>query len=329
MVWRWIAFTLSLCCVDGNATEPPHLSSAKMPASAKIQVGKTELDVELARTPLEQKRGLMFRQELSEGKGMLFEFPDETVRFFWMKNTLISLTIGYFNAKKVLAVAGAIFLIDATQRLKIVAVPAPRNAFGFQLPDERSFGVNRRLLVVLAAGGMPGHGVQSIRPGRSRRGAKPAITNAEISRQMIVHRQILGVVITHDFAGIGGGIFFRKVADEPAVAVAELLGDVAGFMPGVFFHSCRIETANFIFLAVILVEHFIRQAIDFFAAGLELQIAEHVIEGTILQHEHDDMIDLAQVVLNLFVKTDAGMKTIRHDELRLSFKLLDEKMPNG
>ena len=31
---------------------------------------------------------------------MLFIFPDEQPRSFWMKNTFVPLSIGYFNAKK-------------------------------------------------------------------------------------------------------------------------------------------------------------------------------------------------------------------------------------
>src|SRR4029078_13401323 len=38
-----------------------------------------------------QGRGLMFRRELPEGQGMLFDFGEEGVREFWMKNTYIPL----------------------------------------------------------------------------------------------------------------------------------------------------------------------------------------------------------------------------------------------
>jgi uncharacterized protein len=47
--------------------------------------------VELAVTNEERARGLMFRKQLAEGKGMLFDFkPDQEVSM-WMKNTYISL----------------------------------------------------------------------------------------------------------------------------------------------------------------------------------------------------------------------------------------------
>jgi uncharacterized membrane protein (UPF0127 family) len=39
----------------------------------------------------------MFRNSLGEDEGMLFIFNNEETRFFWMKNTLIDLSIAYFN----------------------------------------------------------------------------------------------------------------------------------------------------------------------------------------------------------------------------------------
>ena len=47
--------------------------------------------VELASTPQEQAMGLMFRRELPEGRGMLFDFHRDQPTSFWMKNTYIPL----------------------------------------------------------------------------------------------------------------------------------------------------------------------------------------------------------------------------------------------
>jgi uncharacterized protein len=47
--------------------------------------------VELASTPEEQAKGLMYRRQLPEGQGMLFDFHREQPTSFWMKNTYIPL----------------------------------------------------------------------------------------------------------------------------------------------------------------------------------------------------------------------------------------------
>lgn len=56
--------------------------------------------VELAATPEERNRGLMFRENLDLDKGMLFVFDKEGDYPFWMKNTLIPLDIIWINENK-------------------------------------------------------------------------------------------------------------------------------------------------------------------------------------------------------------------------------------
>ena len=53
--------------------------------------------VDLAQTQDEQALGLMFREEMADDAGMLFIFPVESMRAFWMKNTRIPLDIFYFD----------------------------------------------------------------------------------------------------------------------------------------------------------------------------------------------------------------------------------------
>lgn len=53
--------------------------------------------VELATTREKQALGLMFREQLPDDHGMLFIFPVEAMRSFWMKNTRIPLDIFYFD----------------------------------------------------------------------------------------------------------------------------------------------------------------------------------------------------------------------------------------
>ena len=54
-------------------------------------------EVEVADSPNEQERGLMFYESLEINKGMLFVFNKEANYPFWMKNTLIPLDIIWLN----------------------------------------------------------------------------------------------------------------------------------------------------------------------------------------------------------------------------------------
>ena len=58
------------------------------------------LDIEIADNDEERMRGLMDRQTLPGNAAMLFVFPNEEPRSFWMKNTYISLDIIYINSRK-------------------------------------------------------------------------------------------------------------------------------------------------------------------------------------------------------------------------------------
>ena len=53
--------------------------------------------VEVASTPRKRQEGLMYRQELRPGKGMLFIFEKPTHAKFWMKNTFIELDLIFAN----------------------------------------------------------------------------------------------------------------------------------------------------------------------------------------------------------------------------------------
>lgn len=56
------------------------------------------IDIEIADNEYETQTGLMYRSSMKDLQGMLFIFPDERPRSFYMKNTRIPLDIIYINA---------------------------------------------------------------------------------------------------------------------------------------------------------------------------------------------------------------------------------------
>ena len=64
-----------------------------------ISGGRTHsFTVEIAQTPEEQARGLMFRRSLAPNAGMLFPLDPPRQASFWMKNTLIPLDMIFIRA---------------------------------------------------------------------------------------------------------------------------------------------------------------------------------------------------------------------------------------
>ena len=67
-----------------------------------LRIGSTSVEAEVADEIDERTIGLMGRENLAEGKGMLFVFREPQAMGFWMKNTLIPLSIAYINAAGVI-----------------------------------------------------------------------------------------------------------------------------------------------------------------------------------------------------------------------------------
>lgn len=78
------------------------LASCARPQSglktATISSGGVSLVVELAISPTEQETGLMHRTRLEDGHGMIFVYKEDRRLSFWMKNTLVPLSIAYLGA---------------------------------------------------------------------------------------------------------------------------------------------------------------------------------------------------------------------------------------
>ena len=82
--------------------QPQQLRTA--PLTIETEDGnRFDFVVELALTPQQQGRGLMFRESLPPNGGMLFIFPRERPASFWMKNTPLPLDIIFIRSDGTIA----------------------------------------------------------------------------------------------------------------------------------------------------------------------------------------------------------------------------------
>src|SRR5712692_10504493 len=90
------ALSFVVLAVLGSADRLSALDLAPLEIVSKT--GVHTFAVEMAVTPEDQAKGLMFRRELPEGQGMLFDFQREQPTSFWMKNTYVSLDMIFIRA---------------------------------------------------------------------------------------------------------------------------------------------------------------------------------------------------------------------------------------
>lgn len=69
----------------------------QMLPTTRVAVGDTVISIEIADEQEERAVGLMYRTSLAPDTGMVFVYPDEQRRSFWMKNTLVPLSIAYID----------------------------------------------------------------------------------------------------------------------------------------------------------------------------------------------------------------------------------------
>jgi len=85
---------------DGRALlaeQAPTVRPGPAAGYAWVIFGADTVVAEVAATAEERSEGLMYRDEVPDGTGMLFVFPDSRVRSFWMANTYVALDIAYMD----------------------------------------------------------------------------------------------------------------------------------------------------------------------------------------------------------------------------------------
>ena len=96
---------------DGRAGRPPSPRSGfaalaaaqdgpQRLAQIRLNAGIHNINAELAATPEQREIGLMFRTSMPAGDGMLFVFERPSKQCFWMKNTLIPLSVAFLGRRR-------------------------------------------------------------------------------------------------------------------------------------------------------------------------------------------------------------------------------------
>jgi uncharacterized protein len=96
---RLAACALALCAllsISARAQDAPVNGPQHLPVIA-LSAGMHMIKAEVAQTPREHAIGLMFRKEMGANEGMLFVFPQAGKQCFWMKNTLIPLSVAFVD----------------------------------------------------------------------------------------------------------------------------------------------------------------------------------------------------------------------------------------
>ena len=78
-----------LAAAQGSAGTPQTLPAIT------LQAGMHNIRAAVAKTPEQRQTGLMFRREMAQHEGMLFVFEQASPQCFWMKNTLLPLSIAF------------------------------------------------------------------------------------------------------------------------------------------------------------------------------------------------------------------------------------------
>ncbi|MFP6558219.1 DUF192 domain-containing protein [Paraburkholderia sp. B3] len=91
------AATFAMPSVAHAQQMPP---GAKQPGDfprVKLTAGMFVIDAAVAANDADREQGLMYRTQLAPNEGMLFVFGENAVHCFWMKNTLIPLSIAFIR----------------------------------------------------------------------------------------------------------------------------------------------------------------------------------------------------------------------------------------
>jgi uncharacterized membrane protein (UPF0127 family) len=121
-------FIAALSCASDGEKPQERLETTELAILRKDGTGAAVL-AETARSDEQRRRGLMGRKSLADGEGMLFVFESDRILSFWMKDTLIPLSIAF------IARDGRILEIRDMEARSLQSVQSARSArYALEVP---------------------------------------------------------------------------------------------------------------------------------------------------------------------------------------------------
>lgn len=132
-------------CLAAGAAACSHSTQARARGEPEVilatRAGELHVKVEVARSDPERQRGLMYREKLEPGRGMIFLFDHPQRLTFWMKNTYIPLDMVFIGADK-----HVVYVEENAEPLTLTGRgPAEDSQFVLEVPGgwARAHGVER------------------------------------------------------------------------------------------------------------------------------------------------------------------------------------------
>ena len=90
---KTLALAFALVAATAIAQDQPQTNLPRV----KLTAGMHQIDAQVASTVDQRMTGLMHRKEMPQQEGMLFVFEQPAQQCFWMKNTLLPLSIAFVD----------------------------------------------------------------------------------------------------------------------------------------------------------------------------------------------------------------------------------------
>ena len=149
--------------IFSSCTNPSEEAVLPFSAWCPIQLGEETIEVQVAHRSQEVSRGLMYRDNLEQNRGMLFYYDSPREMSFWMRNTSIALDIGFFTGDGVLREIYPMYPMDerSVKSLRddlIMAIEMNQGWYG-----ENGIGVGTKLDLETLKGWLLQRGVEASR----------------------------------------------------------------------------------------------------------------------------------------------------------------------